>query len=211
MNNLPQIVPKYNLCYSWKYRDEEGKEIALVVRYDDASKKRFHQYRFSDDGEWVEGAPTPLPIYGLDTLPKSHIKQKVYIFEGEKCAAAAHHLSLAAITSMMGSGQTKNADWAILAKFRHVCEFVLIPDNDDPGHKYIESVAQEIQKSCPKANLTVCELPREKMGDDFVDWIQASSKCPPDWDGFSPIDEPHSDFLRIAFEAYVNSNTIPKK
>lgn len=208
MNNLPQIVQRHNFRYSWKYRDEEGKEIALVARYDDASKKRFHQYRLCTDGQWVEGAPTPLPIYGLDTLPKPHTTQKVYIFEGEKCTTAAHHLGLSALTSMMGSGQAKDADWAILAKFRHVYEFVLIPDNDDPGYKYIEAVAREIQKSCPNAKLTVCELPMEKKGDDFVDWIQAHSKCPPDWDGFSPIDEPHSDFLRIAFEGYVNSNSV---
>ena len=211
MNDLPQIVPRHNLRYWWKYRDEERNVTALVARYDDikdSSKKRFHQYHLCADGQWVEGASTPLPIYGLDTLPKPHITQKVYIFEGEKCTTAAHHLGLSALTSMMGSGQAKDADWAILAKFRHVCEFVLIPDNDDPGHKYIESVAQEIQKSCPKVKLTVCKLPREKKGDDFVDWIQAHSKCPPDWDGFSPIDEPHSDFLRIAFECYVKNNSV---
>ncbi|WP_284452582.1 DUF3987 domain-containing protein [Parachlamydia acanthamoebae] len=208
MNDLPHIVSKCNLRYSWKYRDEEGKEIALVARYDDASKKRFHQYRLCDDGQWIEGAPTPLPIYGLDTLPKSHIKQKVYIFEGEKCAAAAHHLGLSAITSMMGSGQVKYADWAILAKFRHVCEFVLIPDNDNPGHKYIEAVAQAIQRSCPSAKLIVCQLPLEKKGDDFVDWIQAHSKCPTGWDGFSAIDEPHFDFLKNAFEDYVSSHSV---
>jgi hypothetical protein len=192
MNNLPQIVKKHNLRFSWKYRDKDGKETALVTRYDDVPKKRFHQYHLSDDGEWVEGAPTPLPIYGLDTLPKPDTKQKVYIFEGEKCTSAAHHLGLAAITSMMGSGQASYADWAILAKFRHVCEFVLIPDNDDSGHKYIEAVAREIQKSSPKAKITVCKLPVKKKDDDFVDWIQASGKCPPDWDGFSAIDEPSS-------------------
>jgi Protein of unknown function (DUF3987) len=208
MSDLPQIVSKYNLRFVWKYRDEEGQVIALVARYDDDPKKRFHQYRLSDEGEWVEGAPTPLPIYGLDTLPKPHVKQKVYIFEGEKCVTTAHHISLAALTSMMGSGQAKHGDWAILAKFRHICEFVLIPDNDDAGHKYIQAVAQEIQKSCPNTKLTVCELPKVKKRDDFVDWIQASSKCPPDWDGFSAIDEPYSDFLRIEFEDYVSSHSV---
>lgn len=208
MNDLPQIVLKHNLRYSWKYRDEVGNEVALVARYDDGPKKRFHQYRLSDDGKWVEGAPTPLPIFGLDTLPKPHNKQKVYIFEGEKCTSAAHHLGLAAITSMMGSGQVKAADWVVLARFRHVDEFVFVPDNDDPGHKYIEAVAQEIHKSCPRVKLTICKLPVENKGDDFVDWIQAHSKCPPEWDGFSPIDEPHSEFLRIAFEDYVSKHCI---
>jgi hypothetical protein len=79
MNDLPKIVPRHKLRHWWKYRDEEGKEIALVARYDDGPKKRFHQYHLSDDGEWVEGAPTPLPIYGLDTLPKPHVKQNVHL------------------------------------------------------------------------------------------------------------------------------------
>ncbi len=211
MNDLPQIVPRHNLRYWWKYRDEERNVTALVARYDDvkeASKKRFHQYQLCADGQWIEGASTPLPLYGLDTLPKPHVTQKVYIFEGERCATAAHHLSLSALTSMMGSSQAKYADWAILARFRHVVEFVLVPDNDDPGHKYIEVVAQEIQKVCPSAKLTVCKLPVENKGGDFVDWIQAHSKCPPEWDGFSPIDEPHSEFLRVAFEDHVNKNSV---
>jgi Protein of unknown function (DUF3987) len=211
MNDLPQIVPRHNLRYWWKYRDEERNATALVARYDDRkedAKKRFHQYRLAADGQWVEGASTPLPLYGLDTLPKPHVTQKVYIFEGEKCATAAHHLGLSALTSMMGSSQAQYADWAILAKFRHVCEFVLIPDNDNPGHKYMEAVAQEVQKSCPSAKLTVCKLSIENKSDDFVDWILAHSKCPPEWDGFGPIDEPHSEYLRIAFEDYVNSNSL---
>ncbi len=123
-------------------------------------------------------------------------------------AAEAHHLGLSALTSMMGSSQAQYADWAILAKFRHVCEFVLIPDNDNPGHKYMEAVAQEVQKACPSAKLTVCKLSIENKGDDFVDWILAHSKCPPEWDGFGPIDEPHSEYLRIAFEDHVNSNSL---
>lgn len=211
MNNLPSIVPRKNLCFWWYYRDEKGQIANLVARYNAVEgkhKKIFHQYRLCDDGQWVEGAPTPLPLYGLDTLPKLDSTQKVYIFEGEKCTTLAHHLSLSALTSMMGSSQAHNADWAILARFRHVCEFMLIPDNDDPGHKYMETVAQEIQKACPSAKLTVCKLPFENKGDDFVDWILAHSKCPPEWDGFGPIDEPYSEFLKAAFEDHVNKNFV---
>ena len=82
MNDLPQIVSRHNLRYWWKYRDEERNATPLVARYDDRkedAKKRFHQYRLSADGQWVEGASTPLPLYGLDTLPKPHVTQKVYI------------------------------------------------------------------------------------------------------------------------------------
>ena len=174
MRDLPNVVSRKGLDFYWVYRDEEGQATALVARYRDpkgVTKKRFHQYRLCKEGQWVEGAPTPLPLYGIDSLPKSHSEQKVYILEGEKCATAAHHLGLPAITSMMGSSQAAYADWAILAKYRHINEFVLVPDNDEPGHKYIETIFKEIQKACPHVKISVCQLPAQDKGDDLVEWI----------------------------------------
>ena len=60
---------------------------------------------------------------------------------------------------MMGSSQGHLADWYVLAKYRQHTQFILIPDNDEAGKKYIGVVAKEIQKACPKAELLVCELP----------------------------------------------------
>lgn len=211
MRDPPDIVSRQGLDFYWVYKDEEGQEIALVARYrdfKDGTKKRFHQYRICNDGQWVEGAPTPLPLYGIDSLPKSHFEQKVYILEGEKCTTAAHHLGLSAITSMMGSGQAKDADWAILAKYRHVGEFILIPDNDEPGHKYIETVFKEIQKACPHSKVSVCQLPTKDKGDDLVEWIQSNISSPLKWNGFAPIEKPYTEHLRHSFLSYVHSNRI---
>ncbi len=175
MRDIPELVSRKNLRSHWKYLDEGGNIVAIVARHDDAkgsSKKWFHQYRLDKDGKWVEGAPTPLPLYGLDSIPNHHSEEKVYIFEGEKCAAAAQHLGFTALTSMMGSGQAQNADWAILTKFRHqLKEFAIIPDDDAPGHKYAKTVFKEIQKFCPNARISVCMLPAQNKGADLVDWI----------------------------------------
>lgn len=85
---------------------------------------------------WVQGVQSPLPIFGLDILYKSNSEASVYLFEGKKCAQAAHYLGLTAIASMMGSSQAQNTDWAILAAYRQqVKQFVLIPDND----KHVDS------------------------------------------------------------------------
>ena len=170
------------------------------------SKKKFHQYHLSEDGEWAGGAPTPLPIFGLDTLSNINSEEKVYIFEGEKCTQAAHWLNLPALTSMMGSGQAHKADWAILAGYRHVKHFVLVPDQDEPGRKYMADVFQEIQKACPSAIVSVCAFPIFEKGGDFLEWVFSQSSCPPEWNGYSPIDEPHSEYLRQAFEVHVNKN-----
>ena len=209
MRDLPEIVSRHDLEFYWIYKDEERGPKAIVARYPDprrTAKKRFHQYRIDNDGKWVEGAPTPLPLYGVDTLPKSHSEEKVYIFEGERCATAAHHLELAAITSMMGSGRAADADWAILAKYRHINEFVLVPDNDIPGHKYIEIVFREIRKACPFSKISVCPLPSKDKGDDLIDWIQANFLSMCKWDGFTSIAKPHSEHIKREFLAYVNQN-----
>jgi hypothetical protein len=209
MNNLPPIIPRKNLCHNWIYLDSDRKPIAIVVRYDDeGKKKRFHQYRVGEDGIWVEGAPTPSPIFGIDSIPNNHFDGFVYIFEGEKCTRAAHYLGLPAITSMMGSCQGHLADWAILASYRHVKKFILVPDNDDPGKKYMQIVYDEVKKACPNTDVQVCELPNIKKGDDFVDWLKQQPYCVPDWDGFAPLDEPYCDYLKGAFEKTISENSV---
>jgi len=213
--DLPDIVKKEHLTYAWKYRAEAGNSTAIVARYDQTDKakkgkKWFHQYHLQGDGEWEEGAPTPSPIFGVDTLPKRHCEQTVYIFEGEKCAQAAHYLELPALTSMRGANQAQHADWAILAQYRYLKQFVLVPDNDEAGKSYMDAVYQEIKKACPEAIIRVCSLPLDDKGDDFVDWIKQHSYCQPDWNGFAPIDEPFSRYLRSAFESYVEKNCIAK-
>lgn len=209
MNYLPSIIPRENLSYHWTYLDSDRKPVAVVARYDEGGKKkRFHQYSIGEDGSWVEGAPTPSPIFGIDSLPKNHFEGFVYIFEGEKCTQAAHYLELPAITSMMGSSQGHLADWAILAKYRHVRKFILVPDNDDPGKKYMQTVHDEIRKACPNADAMVCELPFNKNGDDFVDWLKEQPSCAPDWDGFTPIDDPYCEYMKGSFEITVSKSSM---
>jgi hypothetical protein len=209
MNNLPSIIPRKNLSHYWTYLDSDKKPIAIVARYDEEGKKKsFHQYRVDESGCWVEGAPTPLPIFGIDSLTTNHFEGFVYIFEGEKCAQAAHWLGLSALTSMMGSSQGHLADWAILASYRHVKKFILVPDNDDPGKKYMQLVYDELKKACPNANIIVSALPINNKGNDFIDWLKVQSSCPLDWDEFAPLDEPYCDYLKGAFEKTISESSI---
>jgi len=204
MTDLPDYISKKNLMFSWHYRDANGAPITIVTRYDEpGKKKRFHQHRCNAEGNWVEGAPTPLPLFGIDSLPKPYSKAVVYIFEGEKCTQAAHNLGVSALTSMMGSSQGHLADWAMLAGYRHIQKFILIPDHDDPGKKYMQTVSEEIKRACPYAEIMVCELPINKKGNDFVDWLKEFPACDPDWNGFSPLDDPYCNYLKAELENYV--------
>lgn len=210
MNELPKIVEKKNRVYYWSYKNEKGEDISLVVRYQDPDKpkkKWFRQYSIKNE-EWEEGAPTPSPLYGINTFLQNHSLTRAYIFEGEKCASAAHSLDLPAITSMMGSNNVEKADWAILARYRHIQEFVLVPDNDDPGHQYMSAVFKLIQKACPNSKIFVCKFQHMKKGDDLVDWLKLHPSCPKEWNGFDVIHKPNSTELQKAFLEYSSSHLI---
>lgn len=209
MNHLPSIVRKDNLTHFWWYRSDSSSEpVSLVARYDKSGeKKKFHQY-WLVDGEWTEGTPTPLPIFGFNFLQYHDSKENIYIFEGERCAEAAHHLGLTALTSMMGANQSTNTDWASLAQYRQHQNYILVPDNDEPGKAYMRSVHEEIRRACPQAVCKVCILSAKNRGDDFIDWLRLQPTCPSDWDGFGPIDEPASVYLRNAFKEQVGNLAI---
>lgn len=209
MNDLPEIVSKNNLIHSWKYICD-NEIIAIVARYEDHthdSKKWYRQYMFQDI--WQEGSFTPLPIYGLESIEKN--QKRVYVFEGEKTCSAAHSLELSAITSMRGGAQANLADWSILAKYRHIEEFILVPDNDSTGYNYMMCVHKELLKACPQSKICVCSLPLKEKGSDFIDWIQSQSYCPNNWDGYQSIDEPYSNYLRNAFLDFEACTSMPAK
>lgn len=210
MNHLPSIVKQTHLTYSWYYRRGLSTEPhAIVTRHDDGNaKKWYHQYQFLDE-VWTEGTATPLPIFGLHLLQAHNSKENIYIFEGERCAEAAHQLSLTGLTSMMGAMQAIKADWTALAQYREHRNYILVPDNDEPGRGYMKTVYEEIRRACPEASFKVCILPVNNKGDDFVDWLRLQPDCPSDWDGFRPIDEPPSEYLKNAFEKLIESSSIP--
>ncbi|MFI5342770.1 MAG: DUF3987 domain-containing protein [Chlamydiales bacterium] len=209
MNDLPSYVSKKHLTFFWLYQDANREPIAMVIRYDEPSrKKRFHQHHRDEKGKWVEGAPTPLPLFGIHSLPKTNYDGFVCIFEGEKCCEAAHHLNLPAITSMMGSSQGHLADWAQLAQYRHCKKFTIFPDNDDPGRRYADKIISEIRRACPYAEISVCYVSTQQTGNDFVDWIKTQPHCPLDWNGFASLDEPYNHYLRLAFEDFVANNQV---
>lgn len=203
MNQLPSIISQNRLRHAWTCFNTAGEKTAIIARYEDSGKKkRFHQYRCNESGNWVEGVETPRPLFGLESLVTANLKDSVYIFEGEKCAAAAQSLGLAAITSIMGSNQAKHADWEVLKQFPGLKKIILVPDQDNPGMKYMQDVSTILNHLLPSSSQTVLELPFSKTdqkGFDLIDWILEQKECPPGWDGFQEIQPPHADYLRQTF------------
>lgn len=128
----------------WAYRDAEGRLIRYHLRWDNPNGKKYAPltYRCLSPGrcEWVQEGLSggPQPLYGLDRLA-SHPEAPVIVVEGEKAAdaAQARFPGYVCITSGSASSSRK-ADLNPL-QGRNI---VIWPDNDEPGMRYAEGMAQ---------------------------------------------------------------------
>ncbi len=126
----------------WTYHDVNGDPVGIIVRWDKAGGKDIRPVARRGGG-WVIGAmPEPRPLYCLPDLAGA---DRVYITEGEKAADAARTIGLTATTSAHGSKSADKTDWSPLAGK----QCVILPDNDDPGTKYADTVAANLMKLKP--------------------------------------------------------------
>lgn len=153
---IPEDAPKADFIHGkfgkpktvYAYRDESGRLISYVVRYDPfIGSKRSKEIlplsyceHVSGKQEWRNKWPsTPRPLYGLELLA-AHPSAPIVITEGEKACEAARHLfpDHVVMTSPAGSNAAGKADWSKL-KNKTV---IIWPDADDAGEKYALEVKQ---------------------------------------------------------------------
>ncbi len=128
----------------WAYLDAEGHLLRFHLRYDrkDGTKDfRPLTYRLlpSEAKEWrTKGLDDPQPLYGLDRLAQRP-DAPVVLVEGEKTADAVALIfpDRVCITSG-GCKSATHADWTPI-KGR---DLVIVPDNDEVGHKYAKDAAK---------------------------------------------------------------------
>lgn len=160
----------------WKYRNAEGQVVSVAVRWDLSNpqegltwKEIRYISRFSDDQWRITHLPPPRLLYNLPAILKADPQQVILVVEGEKCAEAAGSLGFVATTSQGGAAAGHLADWTPLAGR----EVWIVPDNNDAGWKYAETVADILVSLSPPARVRIVELPGLPEGGDIVDWIQA--------------------------------------
>ena len=156
------------------YHDENGNEHFVVVRFDGGGKKEFRPFHQTANGWVIADPPGKLPLFHLTKLlePRlssaNQLDEFVFIVEGEKCVCALETLGgLLVTTSAHGSKSPHKSDWQPLAG-RNV---VILPDNDDDGQRYAQTVAEILLKLSPQAKVRIVALPELPKKGDCVDWL----------------------------------------
>lgn len=152
----------------WSYTDADGKLVFKVARFNlkdgDKTFKPFHPVA----GKWrIEDPPAPLPLFHL---PEVITAQRVFVFEGEKCADLARaHLGIVATTAAHGASSPKKTNWAPLVGK----EIFFVPDHDKAGDGYVDVAAGILAGLDPRTVVKVVRLPVTNPGDDLVEWVGA--------------------------------------
>ena len=151
----------------WTYHDADENPVGVVVRWDKPDgKKDIRPVSRHGDAWIIGGMPEPRPLYGLPDLADAN---RVYVPEGETAADAARSIGLTATTSAHGAQSPLKTDWSPLAGK----EVVILPDNDQPGQNYADTVAAILAKLTPAATVKKVDLPGLLEHGDIVDWIDA--------------------------------------
>ncbi len=155
--------------YQWVYFDAQADPVGSIVRWDRPEGKEIRPVHRGADGRWrIGGMPEPRPLYELPTL-LARPDETVYVAEGEKAACAAGWLGLLGTTSPHGSGSAAKADWRPLAGR----DVVILPDHDEAGRRYAQTVADILLRLDPPAQVRIVELPGLAPKGDLFDWINA--------------------------------------
>ena len=193
-----EVVAEYT------YRDANGEPYLRVQR---TAQKNFWQHHWTSTG-WQRGAPRgPRLPYRLPELLAVDPARPVYIVEGEKDADRLASLGFVVTTTSGGS----NGKWTAELSSHFAGRTVrLIPDNDEPGAKYVQNIAGHLHEIA--ASVRIVELPglgkrTASHGKDISDWLdlgnipetlEALADEAPEWSPPAPKDSWRSHVFTAA-------------
>ena len=155
--------PAKQLVATYDYKDEQGKLLYQVVRYE---PKAFLQRQPDGKGSWVwklDGVRRVL--YRLPELLAADPQETVFIVEGEKDANRLSALGLVVTTNVSGAGKWRDEYNEYLCE-RHV---VILPDNDQKGRDHARLVAASLQGKAQSMRIVL--LPDLPEKGDVSDWL----------------------------------------
>ncbi len=184
----PKATMKSVPTHTWYYRNDSGGVVGKVVRWDsvDGGCKQVKPF-FTPDGQgnFLAGIPAAMnnkrPLYG-DQPSQGGV---IVVTEGEKAADAVRQMGFPACTSLGGSGVAHKSDWS---PFKGVKQVLIWADNDEPGMKYADTVANQIHNLTPAADIRI--LTYGETSDDAADFVYTLLKEKGlVWDGYEKAEE----------------------
>ncbi|SDZ40055.1 putative DNA primase/helicase [Proteiniborus ethanoligenes] len=157
-----KVEKRISAVYS--YVDERNELLFQVVR---TEPKGFYQRRPDGKGGWINGLKeVRRVIYNLPHVLEAVKNQdQILIVEGEKDANRLCSLGFVATTTPMGASNWKEE----YSKFFKQANVAIIPDNDSPGRRYVQKVAESITKK--GAKVKIINLPGLSEKEDVSDWL----------------------------------------
>lgn len=155
---------------TYDYKDLHGKLIFQTIRYE---PKDFRQRRPDGKGDYIWNLQGVEPIpYRLPELKKAlDDKKMILIVEGEKDVENLCKLGFTATCNHSGAGKWKESHSKC---FPPGSKVIILPDNDDPGRKHGQSVAEQLV-SCG-CDVVIIELPGLPDKGDVSDWLKTYTK-----------------------------------
>ena len=168
LKNLPEHDPNYNqkvhdrIIKISDYIDETGLLIYQTLRL---APKSFRYRRPGEDGGWIWNLNGVLRV--PYRLPEVIEAENVFIVEGEKDAERLRELGLVATTNAGGAGKWPPE----FSRFFHGKHVILIPDNDAPGRKHMQQVADYLRDAAKSLKVLDLSPYVSEKGDvsDFLD------------------------------------------
>ena len=153
-----------SIAETYDYTDESGTLLYQVVRY---LPKDFRQRRPDGNGGWIwKLDDVPRVPYRLPQLVKGvQSRRLVPIVEGEKDVHSLATLGVFATCNAGGAGKWS----ADLSEHFRDARVVILPDNDEAGHRHAVDVASKLHGIA--AEVRIVELPGLPPKGDVSDWI----------------------------------------
>lgn len=170
--------PQWRETGVYEYDDGMGNVVYRTRRHERAGKsngkpdKRFVAERF-ESGCWVNGlGDVPRVLYRLTDLQNAVALARaasddaplVYFVEGERKADKLISMGFIATAIAFGANSWRPEYVAALAGL----SLVILPDNDEPGHKFAETVKAAVDGVA--ASSCILDLPGLPAKGDVMDW-----------------------------------------
>lgn len=156
---INRIIKQYD------YTDEHGELLYQVCRM---NPKGFFQRQPDGKGGWINNLKgVRRVLYRLPELIDADKSATVFICEGEKDVDALCKLGLVATTNAGGAEKWRYEYNESL----RACSVVILPDNDEVGHKHAAQVAKSLTGIA--ASVRVVELPDLPEKGDVSDWLKS--------------------------------------